>query len=234
MNPKTLYVFKALMKNGYITRNENPVVFDYFSEQEISDELEVMKAELDFDIYRAGSRIYLIPNQENELFSQDNLDFKKSVGSDARLFDIYLLNYIAIYLLYEFFHADGADPLIREFITVEDFIKDFTGHCDRVVKDNTEFENTGKRYGANFIKMADTWLAKAYGSIESNKFDEKRGCVAKVLRKLRDEDLFVIESEIKIRPTQKIKDLMPYYLNNERVGEINKIFAGGETDAADK
>ena len=54
------------------------------------------------------------------------------------------------------------------------------------------------------------------------------GAIMKVIRKLRDEEL-IYESEPNVyKPTQKLSDLMPYFLSQQRVAEVNSIFERGE------
>ena len=56
------------------------------------------------------------------------------------------------------------------------------------------------------------------------------GCLNRVMTKLIREELFVVEDE-KIIPTQKLKDLMPYFLRKERVESIQQFIKGGEDNA---
>jgi hypothetical protein len=120
MNVNTMRVFKELMAKGYISREDNEIAYGYASDSEVESELEIMGRELDFTLHRVGGRIYLIPNQTNDLFLQNNVDFRKKIKSDARLDDIYLLYYVGIYVLYLFYHGSGKSPLSRDFIRIDD------------------------------------------------------------------------------------------------------------------
>lgn len=100
MKPESLRLFAKLMEKGYITREQEPTYYEYYNDPEIASELAIMEQELDFKLYRTNGRLYLLPNPSNELFSQDNSDFRRSVGNE-KLEELYLLNYMAIFLLHE-------------------------------------------------------------------------------------------------------------------------------------
>jgi len=232
MNTKALRVLKAFLKNGEINRDND--IWNDFKDEEVRDEFEDLKTELDFSIIEvSGGRAYLVPNQDNELFSQDNFDFKKSIGSDARQNDIYLLNYLGIYLLYTFFHGEGGEPLNRDFITKMDFIHDFNEQCEKVQNDKLSSEENEKEYGINFTNLSNLWLSKLSGDEDdkNKKIDTKMGCLNRILAKFINEKLFTLVDE-KIKPTIKLNDLMPHFLNKDRISDINNLMRGGKSDAS--
>ena len=233
MNSKSLRILKVLLKNGSITRKENPELWSGFDDAAVLTELEALKRELDFDIFRVGMRAYLVPNQENKLFLQNNWDFRRDIKaqSDFRTIDLYILNYLAIYLLVEFFHGEGAEPLTRDFISKQEFVRCFTQHCEQVT--SASAEKDAEKYSINFIKLADQWQSKLYGEPDDRRFDTQMGCLNRILGKFDKENLFVTEEE-KIKPTQKCKDLMPFFLRKDRISAIHSYLNGGIEDAAAK
>ena len=106
MRPESLRLFAKLMEKGYITHEQEPIYYEYYNDPDIASELAVMEQELDFTLYRTNGRLYLLPDPSNELFSQDNSDFRRSVGSE-RLEELYLLNYMAVFLLHELYGGKG-------------------------------------------------------------------------------------------------------------------------------
>lgn len=82
MRPESLKLFAKLMENGYITREQSPAYYEYYNDPEIASELAIMEQELDFTLYKTNGRLYLLPDPNNELFSQDNNDFRRSVGNE--------------------------------------------------------------------------------------------------------------------------------------------------------
>jgi hypothetical protein len=233
MNVNTLFVFKQIMAKGYISREDNELAYSYMNDAEVAGEMEMMGQELDFELYRANGRIYIIPNQTNELFLQGNRDFRKMTNQNARLDDLYLFNYIGIYILYIFYHGSGKSPVSRDFIKEEDLISDFTSHCEQIRSESQKFENAATAYSIDFVRIAEKWLAKT--GEDCNKLDSKYGCVRTMLRFFEGEELFFISENSRIiKPTRKLNDLMPYFLSQQRIKEINSVFSGGESDADNK
>ena len=94
-----------------------------------------------------------------------------------------------------------------------------------------EQEKIEERYSINFIQVSNYWKAKAL--IEENKLKTRTGTVITACKLLRDEKLVIItDDDTEIRPTKKLDDLMQYYyLNEDRIYEINDIFKVGEDNA---
>lgn len=231
---KALDVFRTLMKCGWIDRHTNPEMWRYSLQPEVLDLLEEFKISLAFDLYRTNSRLYLIPTQENELFLKNNIDFRKDIKADntIRIRDLYLLNYLSVYILYIFFNGAGADPLCREFITKEDLASKFTEHCKTVERTELSDGIQQTDYSENFRQLAVVWLGKIDGELNSQKHDCRYGVINRILNKFKTDGLFEVDDDIYIKPTRKLKDLMPYFLRKKRVIEINNWLQGGDTDAA--
>lgn len=229
MKPESLRLFAKLMEKGYITREQDPSFYEDYCDAEIASELAIMEQELDFTLYRTNGRLYLLPNPSNELFSQDNSDFRRSVGNE-KLEELYLLNYMAIFLLHELYGGKGNTLQTRYYIKESDFLTEFTQHCEKVRADGEELKSAAAQYSMDFLRLADNWLAKR--GDESNSADTKHGCFMKIIRKFRDEEL-LYDADGVWKPTVKLNDLMPYYLSQNRIAEIHAILEGGASDAGD-
>lgn len=223
MNQTTLTAFHQLIKRGLIDRRENIPAWEAWMDPEAQSELLDMGAELGFDLYRSGDRVYLIPTQGNDLFLQNNVDYRRDIkaGSDVRTGDLYLLNYLAIYLIYLFFHGDGSNPMTREFITKEDFLSKFSEHCKGAAESPEKSDIPQTEYGENFRLLARTWDRKLGGEEDSLKMNTRYGCLNRILLKLQKDELFDTDNEQRIQPTRKLTDLMPYFLRKDRVAEIH-------------
>lgn len=222
MNRKTVEVFHALMKKGWIDRREDYIIWAEANEVEIQEELEEFKVVMGIDLYYAGDRLYMIPTQDNDLFLKNNVDYRRDIKADntVRIRDLYLMNYLSIYLIYLFFNGEGSDPLCREFISKEDFVVLFTDHCKSVEKTSIEGDDKEQDYSDNFRQLASAWLGKTDGELASQRFDNKYGMVNRILNKYKTDELFDVEDDDRIRPTRKMKDLMPYFLRKDRIIEI--------------
>ncbi|MEE1218635.1 MAG: DUF6063 family protein [Ruminococcus sp.] len=236
MNRNTLELFHALMKKGWIDRQEDKAVWLYIDDVEVQEELEDFKVVLGLDFFRAGDRFYMIPTQDNDLFLKNNVDYRRDIKAEntIRIRDLYLMNYLSIYLIYTFFSGEGSDPLCRNFISKEDFIAKFTEHCKIVEKSGFEGDSKENDYSENFIQLATVWLSKLDGDVTSQKSDTKYGIVNKILHKYRVDELFDLVDDDVIRPTRKLKDLMPYFLRKDRIAEIQNWIKEGEKGASDK
>ena len=236
MNRKTVEVFHALMKNGWIDRREDHIIWSYADDVEIQEELEEFKAVMGIDLFRAGDRLYMIPTQDNDLFLKNNVDYRRDIKADntVRTRDLYLMNYLSIYLIYLFFNGEGSDPLCREFISKEDFVALFTDHCKSVEKTSLEGDDKEQDYSDNFRQLASVWLSKLDGELSSQKFDTKYGIVNRILNKYKADELFDVGEDDLIRPTRKMKDLMPYFLRKDRIIEIQNWIKEEESNAANQ
>lgn len=230
MRTESLKLFAKLMEKGYITRDQEPAYYEYYNDPEIAAELSVMEQELDFTLYRTNGRLYLLPNPSNELFSQNNKDFKRSVGQNENLEVLYLLNYMAIFMLHELYGGKGNMLQTRYYIRESDFLDDFTKHCEQVKAEGEALKNASAKYSIDFLRLAENWLAKR--GDESVSSDTKHGCFMKIINKFRDEELLCDVDGV-WKPTVKLNDLMPYYLSQNRISEIHSVLEGGNTDAGD-
>ena len=232
MNRNTVEVFHALMKKGWIDRREDAVMWSFAEDPEVLEELEDFKEVMGIDLFRAGDRLYMIPTQENDLFLKNNVDFRADISTQARSRELYMLNYLAIYLIYLFFSGEGRDPRCRDFITKEELIAQFTSHCKSVEAAGIEGEDKVQDYSSNFIQLASGWLSKIDGTEDSTKLDCKYGLVNKLLIKFRKDEIFDVEDG-QIKPTRKMRDLMPYFLRKDRIAEIQNWIKEGSAHAED-
>ena len=235
MNKSALKLFHELMKKGWIDRDENSILWSAVEDPEARDELDLMGTELGFEIVPAQNRIYMVPTQDNDLFLKNNIDYRSDIraGSDVRIRDLYLLNYLAIFTLYQFFNGDGAEALARDFITKEKLINEFTKHCLKVTQKGVDAEDMVEDFSENFYMLAEDWLGKKEGDISSRRIEDRYGVVNKILLKFRADDLFVEGDDGRVIPTKKTKDLMPYVLRKERTVMINE-WIEGDGHASDK
>lgn len=119
MNNSALKLFHELMKKGWIDRNDNSLMWNLVEDNEARDELDQMGIELGFEIIQAQDRIYMVPTQDNDLFLKNNVDYRADIKAtnEVRSRDLYLMNYLAIYILFIFFKGEGVDALTRDFTT---------------------------------------------------------------------------------------------------------------------
>ena len=223
MITETLKLYHELMKKGFLDRNENTIIWSYVEDSDIRDELDQMGRELGFDILPAQDRIYMVPTQDNDILLKNNVDYRADIkaNSETKTRDLYLLNYLAVYVLYLFFKGEGNDAQVRDFILKEDLIKEFTEHCENVIRKGIDGEDKTGDFSENFYMLAQDWLSKKEGDQGSRRMEDRYGVVNKIVLKFRADELFVEEDNI-LKPTKKTRDLMPYVLRKDRTQLINK------------
>ena len=222
MKRETAEVFHGLMKRGWIDRREDSVLWSYAQDIDVQEELEDFKAVMGFELIPAGDRLYMVPTQDNDLFLKNNQDYRRDIRADnsVRNRDLYLMNYLSIYLIYVFFNGEGSTPLRRDFISKEEFIAQFTDHCRQTGATELSGSEDTPDYSENFVQLAQGWMSKLDGDPESQKFDCRYGILNRILSKFKTDEIFEVGDDGLIRPTRKMKDLMPYFLRKDRIAEI--------------
>ncbi len=235
MNRNTALVFHGLMKKGWIDRKEDAELWRYTEDSDIIGELEVLNSVIGLDMIPAGDRLYIVPTQDNDLFLKNNIDYRRDIRADnsIRNRDLYLMNYLSIYLLFTFFNGEGNDPLSRNFISKEDFILLFTNHCKLVESTEPIQGENQPDYSDNFKQLASVWMSKTGGAEDSQKIDTRYGVLNRILGKYKQDGLFELNDHNAIVPTRKLKDLMPYFLRRDRIAEINAWIREGQKNAQD-
>ncbi len=228
MNVDAIKLFHELMKKGWIDRNDSGLLWNLVEDVDTRDDLDLMGRELGFEIVAAQDRIYMVPTQDNDLFLKNNVDYRSDIKatSETRNRDLYLLNYLAIYILYLFFKGEGINALVRDFITKEELIKEFTRHCEGVSRDGVDEDDKTDDYSENFHMLAEDWLSKKEGDAGSRRLEDRYGILNRILLKFKSDELFIEDGGGLIRPTKKTKDLMPYVLRKDRVQMINDWIEG--------
>ena len=118
------------------------------------------------------------------------------------------------------FKATAALPRVYRMLFNRDIYKDMY----RLEQD----------YSDNFRQLASAWLSKLDGDLVSQKFDNKYGIVNRILNKYKTDELFDVGDDDLIRPTRKMKDLMPYFLRKDRIIEIQNWIKEEESNAANQ
>ena len=230
MNKKALILFHELMKKGRIDRTENGLLWNYAEDNEARDGLDQMGEELGFEILQAQDRIYMVPTQDNDLFLKNNVDYRADIKATNEVKNrvLYLMNYLAVYILFIFFKGEGNDAQVRDFISKEELIKEFTEHCQSVTAKEIDADDKTNDYSENFYMLSEDWLGKKEGEENSRRTEDRYGIVNKILQKFKADDLFTVDESGLIRPTPKTKDLMPYVLRKDRIQVINAWIEGGK------
>ncbi len=231
-----LKVFRILLENGQLDRDANEELFIEYLNPEVMECLNQFEEEMDCRIVRYGNIIYLIPSCENKLLGYRTKDQREWIGANARLSDVFLMDYIAMFILYLFYAGKNKNPKQREFLRLTTLVEELDRRFASILSaDKDETTKLEEHYSINFLRIAELWASKK--AFEEKKLSTKMGMVLRVCRLLELERLVrIVDDEKEIRTTRKLDDLMiNYYLNDNRVQEVREIFEErGEQLAADQ
>lgn len=220
-----IQIFKILLENGQLDRNEHSDLFIEYLNSEVQEVLSEFEEEMECRIIKINNTIYLLPNYDNSLLGFKNKDFREWLGSNARLSDVYLAYYIAMFILFKFYGGKNKNPKQREFIRVISLIDELDQRFETILN-HTEDDviKTEETLSINLISIVEVWKQKI--THEENKRTTKYGTVLRICALLEQEKLIrLMEDKKEIRTTKKLDDLMTYYfLNDSRIEEINRIF----------
>lgn len=219
-------ILKVLMEEGKVTRASNKDLFiSYISEVKVEEILSTMTEELDAEVLRVNNTLYLIPSSENELLGFRHRDTREWFSANARQSDAFLAYYITAAILNLFYGGKNRDPKQREFLSLVHVIEELDNRVSESLKNKEKTGEMDQKYSLNFQNCAQVWDIKK-GHEEGSRRTTKMGFLLSVVKLLQQEGLLRIsEDEKEIRTTEKLDDLMlHYYLHEDRVIEIQKIF----------
>ena len=219
-------ILRVMMEEGKLERTGNKDLFmSYISESGVQEVLHAMTEELDAQVLRINNILYLIPSTENQLLGFRNKDVRDWLGSNVRQADAFLAYYIVAVIFNLFYGGKNRDPKQREFLSLVSIMEEMDRRTRDCLEHPEKTEELEQEYSMNFMNIAQNWDIKK-GYEEGSRLTTKMGFLLRVMRLLQQEGLLRIsENEKEIRTTNKLDDLMlHYYLNDDRVEEIQKIF----------
>jgi hypothetical protein len=226
-------IFKILLENGQVDRDNHSDLFIEYLNSEVQEVLSEFEEEMDCKIIKINNTIYLLPHYDNSLLGFKNKDYREWLGSNSRLSDVYLAYYITMFILHKFYGGKNKNPKQREFIRMGTVIEELDQRFEAILKSNQEeVVKQEEDLSVNLISIAELWDQKIVH--EENKRTTKHGTVLRICTLLEQEKLIrLLEEKKEIRTTKKLDDLITYYfLNDSRIEEINRIFAGEDKHAS--
>ncbi|MBG0763291.1 MAG: hypothetical protein H0S78_00145 [Tissierellales bacterium] len=218
-------IFRILLEKGQLDREEHSDLFIEYLNSEVQQVLDEFEEEMECKIIKINNTIYLLPNYDNSLLGFKNKDFRQWIGSNARLSDVYLSYYIAMFILFKFYDGKNKSPKQREFMRILTLIDELDKRFEVIINKGAEMVvETEEEFDVNLASIAKLWKEKI--TLEENKRKTKYGTILRICSLLEQENLIrLLDNKKEIRTTKKLDDLMTYYfLNDSRIEEINKIF----------
>lgn len=223
-------MLKILLEEGQLTRESHRDLFiTYISEADIEETAGIMAEELEAEILRVKNTLYFIPFPENELLGFRHRDTREWFGSNVKQEDAFLAYYISAVILHLFYGGKNQDPKQREFLSMIHVVEEVDRRTTIALHDPDKAAVLDEEHSMNFENCARLWDSKKVHE-ENSRITTKMGFLLRVVKLLAKEGLLRIsEDEKEIRTTDKLDDLMlHYYLNDDRVQEIEEIFREGD------
>lgn len=220
-------IFKNLMVNGEISRKENGDLYNDYLENDVREVLSIFEEEFESRIINFNDTLYLVPEISGNILGISPGDLKTYFGSKATKKDVYLGYYIIMYIFYEFYNGKNREPKTKEFLQLSYLINALDERFARLEsKAKEEIERMEDIYKINIQSSIQLWNAMI--TEHESKQKTKYNIVRNVCRILEDQKLiFVVEEQI--RTKTKLDILMSqYFLNSDRVSQINEAFEKGE------
>lgn len=217
-----MQILHILLHDGELHRIDNPELWDALSEEEVREYLQDHGSEFGFDLFvpSVNNVLYLMPNEENDLFVNGSLEFRKAAGGEFDMSRNILMTHIAIILLSQFYGGETETLKIRELITIEDFLTEINNFFEMLEKTD---DNVDTDYKQSFKYIADIWNQLPEGEVSSRKYTEKYGVINRTLRRFTTENNVIYdEDKGEIRTTLAQDHKMEYFLQKSRISTINK------------
>jgi hypothetical protein len=226
-------VYNFLQQHGELTIDGDKELYNSFNENNVRDILIEIGEEVQVHIKKYDDTIYLIPYVDNEFLGYKRAELKREIfgRTDIKNIEYFLSMYIIIVLISKFYNGGSSNIRTRDLIDI--------GEIDETITDKLEFlkERDNKQLeGETNLAISD--IAKYWFTLinedDSAKIRTRRWYIYQICRFLKNENLVNIQDETVIIPTNKMNRLVSnYFLDYERLSEINRILDTNKEDSED-
>lgn len=212
-------ILKQLILKGSINDRDDSELFNMAQNDDNYKNLEIIADEWNFHIISTLHNIYIVPLQDNELFSMKLREVRENAGSTARNTDAYLQCYIIMVILWLFFRSKNGNPQSADSLRIKNIVEEVDIHLKN---ENNASELDKKQI--NFRAISDIWNNKVL--LNEGKKSSKTQLVYTACKFLARNRLIEFRDDgDEIRPKNRLVDIMTmYYLKESRIMEINSIF----------
>lgn len=232
---KAMRLYNYLLERGELDAGGDMELFQYFSEGSVKEIIEVFEEESRVTIKKYDDTIYFIPSVDNEFLGYKRAELKKEIftRTDMKNIDLFLAMYIMLQLTSEFYSGKGTNVKIRDLIQLGELDEKITERLELFL--DVEDKSVDEQSGLVITDIAKYWFT-LINEDDSAILRTRRWYISQVMNFLKKENLINIQDETVIIPTLKFNRLAAnYFLNYERLGDINKILnensAGEDMDA---
>lgn len=212
LSNKILYY---LLKNKELKENEVELYKAYSQNENVAELVKIAGEELECEIKKFGSVIYLIPNEDNDFLGYSKGELKRELcKSGANDKDYYLSQFIILTLIVSFYGATGLSSKCRDFIKVGEFLNIITEKLrDGVERSSEEDEDKNGIAYSNILERFESLKASDKSSKSKT---TKEGFVNTILNFLDKQNLiYYIQDDDMIKTTIKLDNLMDWHVLNK-------------------
>jgi hypothetical protein len=228
-----LRLYNFLQQHGELTIDQDKELYNSFNENNIRDILIEIGEEVEVHIKKYDDTIYIIPYVDNEFLGYKRAELKREIfgRTDIRNIEYFLSMYIIIVLISEFYSGGSSNVPIRDLVDIGEIDERLTDKLEFLQeKDNKQLEDETSLAISDISKYWFTLINED----DSAKIRTRRWYIYQVCKFLKNEKLVNIQDETVIIPTNKMKRLVSnYFLDYERLSEINRILDTKKDDSGD-
>lgn len=225
-------IFYYLLEHHELREENEPELHKAYLEQDEVQTLVKSQAEAaESSIETYGGVIYLIPEQENNFLGYSKGQLKRELcRSNSTDKDYYLVQFVILVLLLEFYDGQGSSSKTRDFIrlgelqnSITEKLKEGAARCS----EDEQFQN-----GMAFTAMREVYESLNSDEKSSRKKTTKEGFMSGILRFLQEQGLIdYIEQDEMIKTTRKLDNFMDWeLLNKNKFYRIQKIIGAEKNE----
>lgn len=225
-------IFYYLLEHHELREENEPELHKAYLEQDEVQTLVKSQAEAaESNIETYGGVIYLIPEQENNYLGYSKGQLKRELcRSNPTDKDYYLVQFVILVLLLEFYDGQGSSSKTRDFIRLGELQNSITEKLKEGAARCSEEEQAQNGF-------AFTAMQQAYEALKSDERGRrqkttKEGFMYSILRFLQSQGLIdYIEQDEMIKTTRKLDNFMDWnLLNKNNFSRVQRILGAEENE----
>lgn len=209
-------IFYYLLEHHELREENAPELHKAYIEQDEVQTLVKSQAEIaDSCVETYAGVIYLVPQADNFFLGYSKGQLKKELcRSNATDKDYYLVQFVVLVLLLEFYDGQGSSSKTRDFIRLGELQNSIT---EKLKDGATRYsEDEQAREGMAFTAMQEAYEALKSDERGRRQKTTKEGFMYSILRFLQEQGLIdYIEQDEMIKTTRKLDNFMDWNLLNK-------------------
>ncbi|MFZ5987938.1 MAG: DUF6063 family protein [Bacillota bacterium] len=220
---KAFSLYMNLLEKSKITKKDNPDLFLFFEDPEISFITRIFEEEAGIMILRSGDTLYYTPRTDNKFlgFTNEELRDKMGFSNNTELYAGYI---IILSIIIKFFNGENYNNKVRSMLKVEELEGFITSKLESCKSFDNQ-EETDEALNFNFGSVSKLWLDLPTYDEKIKSFSQSKGTrisfIYRTLRFLQEQGLVNLDNDSEIYTTDKMDTLViSYYPESTRKKEI--------------